>query len=103
MSQRFTIARAIGLELSDDVAHHRFSARRRLRFRVFKHLHFGDQEGFSLQVAQHAHPFQALRKDESALIGHAHDLVHRGQRSHRMQIVRLGRVEPRVQLSHDHD
>ncbi len=91
------------LELADHVAHQSFRAGRRLRFHVLQRLHLGHHEGLRLRIANQPHPLHTLGEDKPALVGHAHNLVHRGQGSHQMQVGRLGRVQPRVQLSHDND
>ena len=86
------------LELADDIAHQRFRAGVVAGSVVLQNLDLGDHEGFGLRIAHQPHPLHALGEDKAALVGHAHNLVHRGQRSHGVQIGRLGRVQPRVQL-----
>ncbi len=91
------------LELPDHVAHQRFNAGGGRRLRVLQRLHLGHHEGLGLDIAHQPHALHAFGEDKPALVGHAHNLVHRGQRSHRVQIGRLGRVQARIQLRRNHD
>ena len=46
---------------------------------------------------------RAFGEDKPALVGHLHDLVHRGQRADGVQIARLRRVQARIPLRRHHD
>ena len=70
---------------------------------VLQRLDFGHHERLGLDVAHQPHPLHALGEHKPALVGHAHNLVHRGQRSNVVQISRLGRVQAGVQLRGHHD
>ena len=70
---------------------------------VLQRLDLGDHEGLGLGIAHQAHAAHAFGEDKAALVGHAHDFVHRGQGSDGMQIGGLGRVQARVELRRDHD
>ncbi len=96
------------LELADHVAHQRFNTGGRragggCRLNVGEDFDLGHQKGFRLGVAEEPNARCALRKDEAALVGHAHHLVNRGQGSHRVQVSGLGGVEPGVQLGRNYN
>ena len=91
------------LELGYDVAHQRLGVRRGSRLDVFESLNLGHHEGLGLGEAQQAHAANALGKDKAALVGHAHNLVHRGDGAHGVHIVGLGQVLARVHLRRHHD
>ena len=92
------------LELADHVAHQRFDARSWLPAPTSSSgLDLGHHERLGLDVAHQPHPLHAFGKDKAALVGHAHDLVHRGQGAHGMQIAGLGRVQAGVELRGHHN
>ena len=91
------------LELRNHVAHQRLRIGRGRRFGILQNLHFGHHERLGLRVAHQTHPLNAFGEDETALVGHAHDLVHGSQRSHRVHVGWFWRVQTRVLLSYHHD
>ena len=86
------------LELRDDVAHQRLEAGAGRRLDILQRLDLGHHERLGLRVAHQPDPLHAFGKHKTALVGHAHDLVHRGQRAHRVHVVGLGRVQARIEL-----
>jgi hypothetical protein len=58
---------------------------------VLQRLHSAIMNGSVwTNVAHQPHPLHAFGEDKAALVGHAHNLVHRGQRSHACRSAGLG-------------
>ena len=91
------------LELADHVAHQGLELRRAGRRQILHRLHLGHHERLGLDKTHQPHPVHALGKDKAALVGHAHNFVHRGQGANPVQVRWLGRVQARIELRRDHN
>ena len=80
------------LELRHHVAHQRLEARNSVAGSTSSSVSTSAiMNGSVCDIAHQAHPAHAFGEHESALVGHAHDFVHRGQCAYSVQVFRLGR------------
>ena len=87
------------LKLPDDIPHQGFELGRNRRLPVLQRFNLRHHERLGLDEAHQAHSAHSLGKDKPALVGHAHNLMHRGQGAHCVQISRLGRIQARDPLA----
>ena len=73
----------------------------RIGDKLTRGLGAGAQEGTHPQQFHQTEPVEALKKGNHVAIGHAHQLVHLGERANAMQVGGPGILHARIQLGDD--